>query len=213
MGGYNSGRRGGKTCTNELRLLDVRRLARDGLLKPGPAFMWSWRRGGKEVASIQIWPVDTDRVRLIYRQRRSGGEWQDLDYSVRLARTACHYGGDRAWWLCPCCGRRAALLYLGSSGPSACRYCHRLAYQCQREAPDDRSTRRADKLRERLGWEAGILHGEGGKPKGMHWKTFERLTATHNAHVTRAVAGMAAKLGLTLGRLDSINEGLDRLGL
>jgi hypothetical protein len=37
--------------------------------------------------------------------------------------------------------------------------------------------RRANKLRERLGWEAGIFDGPEGKPKGMHWQTFERLSA------------------------------------
>jgi hypothetical protein len=41
-------------------------------------------------------------------------------------------------------------------------------------APHAASTR-ADKLRKRLGWEAGILNGDGGKPKGMHWKTYQRL--------------------------------------
>jgi len=77
----------------------------------------------------------------------------------------------------------------------ACRQCNRLTYRSQREAPDDRATRRADKLRNRLGWEAGILNGDSDKPNGMHWRTFERLRASHGAHVNRALAGMAAKLG------------------
>ena len=29
--------------------------------------------------------------------------------------------------------------------------------------------RRADNIRKRLGWEAGILNENGGKPKGMRW--------------------------------------------
>ena len=93
----------------------------------------------------------------------------------------------------------------------ACRQCQRLAYASQREAPDDRACRRADKLRDRLGWEAGILNGEGNKPKGMHWLTYERLKARHNEHVNQSLAGMAAKLGLVMGRLDGINRAADLL--
>lgn len=210
MGGFNSGRHGGKSCTGDKLALDVRRLQRDGFLKPGLSFGWTWTRRGEKVGNIDI-RTDTDRVILNYRQRPNGGEWQDMEYPVRLAWTPCNYGGQRVWWLCPAvgCGRRVAVLYGGAV--FACRHCHRLAYRCQREAPDDRATRRADKLRDRLGWEAGILNGEGGKPKGMHWKTYWRLKASHDEHVHRALAGMAAKLGLSMQRLDGINELADAI--
>jgi len=92
------------------------------------------------------------------------------------------------------CGRRVAVLHGGRM--FACRQCNDLAYRSQREADDDRATRRADTIRRRLGWEAGILNGNGWKPKGMHWRTFERLQAGHDTHYNAALAGMAAKLGL-----------------
>jgi hypothetical protein len=85
----------------------------------------------------------------------------------------------------------------------ACRHCHRLAYRCQRETDDDRAARRADTIRRRLGWAPGILNGSGSKPKGMHWRTFERLQTKHDAHVNEALAGMAARLGLLRGPFDS----------
>ena len=59
--------------------------------------------------------------------------------------------------------------------------------------------RRADKLRDKLGWEPGILNGDGIKPKGMHWRTFERLKVEHDALVGASLAGMAQRFGL-LGR-------------
>ena len=86
----------------------------------------------------------------------------------------------------------------------ACRQCNRLAYRSQREADDDRATRRADTIRRRLDWEPGILNGNGLKPKGMHWSTFERLQGEHDAHVKAALASMAAKLGLLRERLGEI---------
>jgi hypothetical protein len=91
------------------------------------------------------------------------------------------------------CGRRVAILYGG--GIFACRHCHQLAYSSQRETFDDRAARRADKIRERLAWEPGILNGRGWKkPKGMHWHTFEKLTAKHEALVQESLTGMELML-------------------
>ena len=205
MGGFNSGRSGGKRTTGDMRALDIRRLARDGLLAHGTAFLWTWSRGDEKVGSIQIWPVERDRVRLTYRTRDYGADdWKDMDYSVRVVWTDCAFGGQRAWWQCPAvhCGRRVAVLYGG--GVYACRHCHNLAYQTQRQQADGRATTKADRIRKRLGWEAGILNLPGGKPKGMHWRTFERLEAAHNVHVHQALAGMSAKLGLVMDRLGRI---------
>ena len=201
MGGYNSGRHGGKSCTGDMWALDIRRIQRAGRLKPGQSFNWQWTRNGEPVANINI-RTDTDRVTLDYRARDRGGEWQAMNYPVRVTWTSCNYGGQRAWWLCPAvgCGRRVAVLYGGKV--YACRHCHRLAYRTQREQSHDRACSMADKLRDRLGWEAGILNGNGSKPKGMHWRTFKRLQARHDDLVNQSLAGMAAKLGISRDRLD-----------
>lgn len=193
-----------------MRSLDVRRLERDGLLTAGRWFMWRWSVDGEEVASIQI-RVGEDRVTLNYRARSYGEEWQPLEYPVYLEWTPCHLGGRRAWFRCPArgCGRRVAVLYGGTI--FACRHCHRLAYASQRETPDDRAMRRADKIRQRLGWEPGIANPEGDKPKGMHWRTFETLTARHDAFAHASWMGMAARLGIMEARLSKL--GLDDLGI
>ena len=197
------GRSSNRRTTSDLRALDVRRLQRDGLLTPGQSFGWSWTRNGKKLATIHL-SVQFDSVILDYRQREYGGDWEEVNYPVRLDWTACHYGGRRAWWLCPVqgCGRRVAVLYGGTV--FACRQCQRLAYASQRETPDARASRRANKLRERLGWNPGILNSNGGKPKGMHWRTFARLQASHDAHAGRSFAGMAERLGLLRHRLGKI---------
>ena len=53
------------------------------------------------------------------------------------------------------------------------------------------------------------MHGNGWKPKGMHWRTFERLQREHDAHVSAALAGMSAKLGLLQGRLAEIDADMN----
>ena len=197
MGGFGSGRQWGKDCTDDMRQIDIRRLVRDGYLKAGMAYGWQWTRRSEVVASINV-AVEADRVWFTYRQRERGGEWQDMRYPVKLDRTTCHLGGERVWWRCPAagCGRRVAILFGGSI--FACRNCHKLSYRCQRETDDDRATRRADTLRDKLKWEPGILNGEGRKPKGMHWRTFERLRAEHDAYVNASLMGMARRFKLNI---------------
>jgi len=187
MGGMGSG----KDTVSQMRGLDVRKWKRDGYLEPGRSGTWTWSRRGEVVATINF-RVEAGRVVLSYRTRERGGEWRNMELPVRLDWTACHFGGNRAWFRCPRCNRRVAMLYGG--GVFACRHCHQLAYDCQRETAGDRATRQADKLRERLGWEAGILNGNGWKPKWMRWRTFERLSAKHDALVGCSLAEMQAKL-------------------
>ena len=192
MGGADSGRhgyRGAKDTTEDYRSIDVRRWKRDGLLTPYRSFGWQWLRSGKVVASIQV-HTETNRVILNYRHQSKGEDWKDESYPVNLVWTTCHLGGKRPWFLCPAqgCGRRVAILYCG--GIFACRQCYRLTYPSQRETRYYRAMHRADKIRDRLGWKPGILNDHGPKPRGMHWRTFERLKKEHDAFVQTSLDGM-----------------------
>jgi hypothetical protein len=57
-------------------------------------------------------------------------------------------------------------------------------------------TRRAEKIRKRLGWELGILNDKEGKPKGMRWRTYHQLEDEYDDEVTLAFAGVLAKFGM-----------------
>jgi len=201
MGGLGSGRHwywGAEDPTDDHRSIDVRRWRRDGLLIPHQSFGWQWLRRGEAVASIGV-RTEPGRVVLTYRHRSGGENWKDESYPVHLDWSACNLGGQRPWFLCPArgCGRRVAILYLGG-GIFACRNCYQLAYTCQRETYTDRVARKANRIRKKLGWEPGILNANGWKPKGMHWRTFERLTAQHDAFVQTSLSGMAARFGIKL---------------
>ncbi len=198
MGGIGSGRRwhpSAKETTHSYVSIDVRRWKRDGLLSPGQSFVGRWSQHGKVQAVIQV-RMEPGRVVLTYRYKSGDGEWQHKSYPVRLDATPCHLGGERPWFLCPArgCGKRVAVLYGGEI--FACRNCHQLAYPSQREDPSDRAARRADRIRDKLGWEAGILNGPGWKPKDMHWRTYERLCAEHDEFSDRALAGIIERFGL-----------------
>jgi hypothetical protein len=181
--------------------LDIRLLHRDGLLAPGRSFSLWWTRNGETMATVNISSA-FERVTLSYRQRDQGGTWEEMDYPVRITTTPCNYGGQRVWWLCPGwrCGRRVAVLYGGAV--FACRHCHDLTYRSQREGFGDRSSRRADKLRDRLGWQPGILNGDGGKPKGMHWKTFRRLKREHDSLVQVSIYDIERRVGILSRHLE-----------
>lgn len=204
MGGRGSGhywRFDAKDTIDDFRQLDVRRWQRDGCLAPGQNFGWRWSRDGETTASIRV-TTEPGRVILDYRHRRAGTDWQHERYPVLLEWTPCHFGGERAWFLCPAvgCGRRVAILYGGTI--FACRHCHDLAYPSQREADFDRLARKADRIRERLDWEPGILNGSGWKPKCMHWRTFERLRAEHDRLLEQALRAADRMLDFRPGVMD-----------
>ena len=136
------------------------------------------------------------RVAQVYRHRRGGGDWQSEEYPVRLAHSPCHLGGFRKWFLCPArgCGRRVAVLYGG--GIFACRDCHQLAYESQREKPHERALSRAQKLHVRLGGNGAVADGLPPKPKGMHWKTYRTLANRFQRHEMAMDYAAAAYFGL-----------------
>jgi len=155
MGGFGSGRRlQSKNTTNDYRRLDVRRLQRDGFLKPGRTFSWQWKSGNKIMATINV-HTEINKLTLSYKQRSNGNEWKDVSYTVWLDWTWCNYGDWRAWFLCPGCSRRVAMLYGGAI--FACRHCHKLAYPCQRETSLDRVARTGKQDTKAVGLGGGVF--------------------------------------------------------
>ncbi len=213
MGGFGSGRPAGlgREKVESCRSLDVNRLHREGCIRPGWRDTWQWTRDGERVAWIDLLALE-HRLQLSYRTRRYGGEWQDVAETVDIVRLPCRFGGTRPFFVCPgvvkgiACGRRVAKLY-GPGRYFLCRHCYRLAHGSQNEAPLDRALRRSNKIRLRLGGEPGLLAPFPPKPKGMWWRTYERLRArAFKAEIT-ADAAFADVEQLLRARIDGRNSG------
>jgi hypothetical protein len=181
MGGFGSGRPSGtgRSKVEACRSLDVNRLHREGCLRAGWMGGWQWITNSEKVAWINL-RAEQDRLHLTYRVRIGGGDWEDIAESVRIVRVASQYGGTRPYFVCPgvvngiACGRRVVKLY-AESRYFLCRHCYRLANASQSESAYDRTLRRANKIRQRLGGEAGMAAAFPPKPKGMWRRTYERL--------------------------------------
>lgn len=181
MGGFGSGRPNGsgRDTVEACRSIDVDRLHREGCLRAGWSGRWHWMRDGEMVASIVL-HVKQDQLHLSYRVRIGGGEWEDVAETVRIVRVVCRFGGARPYFICPgvvngiACGRRVAKLY-GAGRYFLCRHCYRLSHASQSEGAWDRTLRRANKIRLRLGGDPGMAARFPPRPKGMWLRTYERL--------------------------------------
>lgn len=203
-----------KDDVDRFRKLDVRWLQRNGCLDESGHVYFHDRRIGPDAVTIEVHP---GYLALTYRVQLPGEQQaRDIQSLVPLDWVACHFGGSRPWFICPNpeCRRRVAILYVNVV--FACRHCHRLAYQCQKETDDDRALRRANTIRRRLGWKPGTLNPPGWhidpawhwyKPKGMHRETYSRLLNAHNVFVLRSFAGLGERLGLISKKMDRISKG------
>ena len=135
------------------------------------------------------WIIGDDSMTLTWR--RDGRHWSQ---TVQLTWSPCHYGGRRAWLVCPTCHRRVGKLYLPTLiyhrgervNHFACRHCFSLTYS-QRQSRDRywtllwRAKRIADRWLIESKDENGFV-----KPKGMHFNTFHQKVEEYNALIERA---------------------------
>ena len=177
---------GAPTCES-CPSIDVRQWHRQGRLRSGQQFSWSWTWSGEPAGSITV-HVESAAVVLSYRCSSGSGGWKSVEQHVPIKLTACHLGGQRPWFVCSAysndrfCGRRAAILYCASD-LFACRRCHGLSYASQQQTTLHRRLEQARKIRMRLGGNADLLEPFPAKPKGMHRRTFRRLRARAEAAV------------------------------
>jgi hypothetical protein len=120
--------------------------------------------------------AEEERLHLSYALQAGSGEWERVAEIIPIDRRPRHFGGHRAYFLCPGdtaagCGRRQTKLFLACR-LFLCRHCNQLAYVCRYEQqPWQRAFRRAEKLRQRLHI-AGIAAPLPRIPGGMSADTY-----------------------------------------
>ena len=180
MGGYNSGRQGGRPTIQATQsfVLNMASLTRAGI-KPG-FHGKATLRFGEESFPVDL-EIDTRRgapgfIDLTHETRHVHREQESIRYRISLNTSQPHFGGLRYWFCCPRTGTWAAKLYLPLGGRRfLSREAYRLAYACQREVRRDRLFRKARKMFWALGGEGYAMDQSAPpKPKGMWQRTYER---------------------------------------
>ena len=154
--------------------IDLAWLRRKGLLVPGCSSTIRWSCGGQHTGAVSI-AVSHSGIRLDYRVRPHGDDWQNVSEFIPFAETRTNFGGKRRWLQCLSCGRACRVLYGGTC--FRCRNCLGLRYESQHQPAYARAASRAHRIRERLGHYGSLDEPFPPKPKGMHWATYRRLQA------------------------------------
>tara|TARA_R100000544_G_C2227255_1_gene61737 strand:- start:5013 stop:5651 length:639 start_codon:yes stop_codon:yes gene_type:complete len=189
MGGIGSGRHfhySTRSYTDDYLDLDIRTLNQRGWLDKTTYQNLSWKRNGQEIGSIQFlawtrvqFPDEKSSLRLKYKSRTNGGDWQELNYKVDLETTKCNFGGLRYWFRCPECNKRACVLYGGTI--FKCRSCHGLVHKSRNESALDQAIRRLHKEKDKLYTNDDISLYDSVKwlfkPKWMRHKVFNTKKA------------------------------------
>ena len=153
-----------KALTTSRMRLDIRTMQAD-VYAP-----WSHRHGWQNGATAVL--------RFKHREKKAtielsvpGKEMHMTN--VELDKTAQHFGGNRVWWVCPCCHARVGVLYW--SWRWQCRNCAELVHPSTRQSESSSAYSRVNRVRRKLGWNGGLLSPMAGRKKGMHRTTYARL--------------------------------------
>ena len=179
MGGYGSGRSGGRPTSEACGslVLQTTTFLRAGLRfgVKGNATLTFTADGEPFPVSVTIDTLDRDYSYIEFSHSRRSHPASFENYRVTLLTTPQRYGGVRWWFQCPRTGARAVRLFLPRGGHQFwSRGAYRLGYATQREGRMDRISRRATKLCMNLGGNDNWRDGPPTKPKWMRWETYSR---------------------------------------
>jgi hypothetical protein len=208
MGGFGSGRNGGRVCVESAIRLNVDTLLgqcgirRGGSVKGTYVFDFY----DQELSIDFECHVGNPRaswLRLRYQICEYWtGEPHDIDELIYLVATRPRFGGLRWWFVCPRTHRRVLMLYLPLGARRfASRRAYRLVYASQRGTAVDRAHRGQAKIKARLigdrdpdEWDLPP------KPKWMRWRTYQRYVDKYDHYEAVLDEGTFAALARLLRR-------------
>ncbi len=204
MGGYGSGRTGGRptfesTATYKLSAKILRSIPHGVDCKACGKLTWGDEFELRYELDATQRPGPVFRVSHAMRDAYE----REITYEIGMVSGPTRFGGRRWWWRCPRTGRRVFKLYLPNGGHHfLSREVYRLGYACQRETYVDRLMRKARKLHRVLGGHGGAIGEEVAppKPKWMRWKTYELMVARWEAADAAAEAAWGNEAIRRFGR-------------
>lgn len=135
----------------------------------------------------------------------SKGQWFT---TLELTRVPSGFGGSRAFWLCPICGRRARYLYF-KGRRFVCRGCANLNYRSQQRTRDslNHAYDGIELARKKLRWQPPIdvapmdfPYVTPDRPKGMHRRTYYRYLARYRRYQEKYQRDSLREMLSLLGR-------------
>lgn len=159
---------------------------------------WQWSCNGEKREAVGYrasLTSDGGELRLSYTWETSGLP-RDVTCLVRLSSMPLQYGGRRWYMHCPYTQQRVLKLYKFSNIE---QFCSRASirplptYASQRVSGSDRIISQRWAIRRKMGDTFSDLFGEPYKPKGMHWRTFERY-AERDAELAEREGGYLLRL-------------------
>lgn len=123
MGGFGSGRGGGRPTAEQSLRIDLAWMLREGLAREGSKVPGTlrWNCGGEPAGSISYvanMSEPGDEGLLLKFSRGEGGGSESVEQRLRLTYTEPNFGGKRWWMICPYRGLRVGKLYLPPGGGS-----------------------------------------------------------------------------------------------
>ncbi len=176
MGGFNSGRHGGRPTAEACGslVLSVHGWRpREGATI---GYRLTFECDGEDFPVLVIldW-TESNRPHARLRHSIRTDDGAEVEYRVALTRSPCRFGGWRWWWICPNSGARVFKLFLPRGGRRfLSRRAYRLGYLSQRLSSLDRAHRAREKAERRLSW---TDDGEPCPAPGMRRRAFERFVA------------------------------------
>ena len=176
------------------RRITIGDISGNGMLRDGCE--WNsrivWSDGFSVETECRLEPPNCRRLRLKYQAGEYEDELEDIDETIYLQRFLQPFGGYRWYFICPSSNHRCQVLY---QPPGAKRFRsrwgfrRRLQYQSQRLAPQFRYQHGAAQAAKRVlrkgppEWRKEYADWEfPPKPRGMRWKTYNRLDERAHAY-------------------------------
>ncbi len=146
---------------------------------------YRWACGYDDLSDIVArlnYKITKEAAHLEYQSDKGG-----FKQTIQMDSTACNYGGNRGYFICPDCKRRCEVLYCNDTRYT-CRLCRKASYASQSEGPRARLRRKLERVRAALGWDQDPLAVILRRPKGMHQQTYNRLYSQQQAIASELMA-------------------------